>query len=277
MQKIVLFNGGREGGILLGENSSKSIPPFNLAIQKQLKAVAELTQAIYLDGSIDREERYLSGLVVRVANIVVDEIESVVGPLGADYSLVYQDADGGFTCGANGKSPLPIAWPPEKAPSLDTLISKGLIESEMISYFEKASEAKIAVKDMLEAPENYSRKMGIKLSEKTATNIKNIAPSNIDKIKNKEDKEVIGFLHKVIEDGRYINQWMTKPYDTAKALKLKLSDKAYEKILVGIEGIKNPIEQKGFLGVVLAIIIMQASSKPQGTHLITDLSGKRKF
>ncbi|MEM9981186.1 MAG: hypothetical protein AAF734_01745 [Bacteroidota bacterium] len=281
MQKIVLFNGGREGSILIAENGTRTLPPFNIPVQKQLKGVAELVQSLYLDGTIENNEEELLTLVNRVANLVVEEVESIIGPLEAEYSLIYQDDDGGFTCGSTGKLPIPLSWPPDQTPSVGDLVSNGLLEQEMLDYIDKATAKEIGIQEILETPEEISAQLGVQLSQKAITDLKKIAPSQIDNVENEEDREVIKFVHNVLEDGRFVDTWMTKPFEAAKGLEVELSDKAYDRILAGSAG--TSIDRIGSVAnpavaVVVAVVVMLVPTDAGITQLsVFDRSGLRKF
>lgn len=56
MARVILFGGGDGGGLIIGPNGVRPIPPFDPVLLKQIKAISQLTQAIQLaDGTASRE------------------------------------------------------------------------------------------------------------------------------------------------------------------------------------------------------------------------------
>jgi len=279
MQKIILFNGGREGGILLGSHGVRPIPPFNYTVLKKLRGILNLSQAASFVKSEDNDKR-LTTLANKVSNIVVEEIEAIIGPLDSEYSLIYQDADGGFTCGSTGKPPIPFPWPPQERPSFDYLISNGILEQELIDYVYKATSEKIDAKIIFETPDEVAKKLHMKLSTKTISDLQILAPKNLRKIENKADREVMEFFYKVVDDGRFVANWMLEPYETSKTLGIKLSRAAIDRIMSGSSGIVSPIDGRVasiLIHIVVHIVVEIILSRSDLDKLIKDFSRLKKF
>lgn len=276
MQKVIIFNGGREGAIILGEKSFRPIPPFNLAVLRKLKGILNLSQALTFSAFKDDEKRF-DTLVNKVSNIVIEEIEGIIGPLDPEYSIVFQDDDGGFTCGSTGKPPIPFPWPPQKIPSIDYMISQGILEQELIDYLSKATSNNIDFKKMFESPAEVAEELQMKISTKTISDLQLLAPKNLKMMKNKGDREVMEFFYKIVEDGRFVNTWMLEPYETAMKLRVELSKDAIDRIIGGssikiIDSVASIL-----IHIVVHIVVEIILERGDLDILIRDYSGLNKL
>lgn len=275
MARVILFGGGDGGGLIIGPNGIRPIPPFDPGLLKQIKAVSYLTQALQTGSS--SAGRDVAALTTKLANVVIGEIEGVVGTLDKDGALVYQDDDGGFTCGSTGKPPIPFPWPPHRSFGIDDLVSGGIVEKEL---FDVLSGGKIDVKALLTDPKSAASKAGVKLSSRSIDQLAQISPSQVKKIQDPQAREVAGFFHKVVEDGRFLETWALRPHEVSNALGIKLSDAAIDRIVAGSSvfrpsgggEVMNPVAVAVAVGVVIMLVTRDANAIP-----ILDRSGLQKF
>lgn len=278
MAKIIIFGGGDGGGLIIGPNGVRPIPPFDPAIRLQLRGLSALLNGN--DRMSGKSEQEMGKLLNRASNLLIVKIEEIVGPLQGENSLVYQDEDGGFTCGSTGKPPIPFPWPPQKMASINDLIAVGALEQQFIDYIRVAGEQKISIRDVLEEPVAIAARLGMNLSDRTIKDLQRLAPSQFDKIEEPIDREVVQFFHKVVEDGRFLSVWATRPYEVAKQLNVEISSSAIERILTGGASVitgpgdrMNPIAVAVAVGIVIMLVDKPASS----SSIIKDSSGLRKF
>lgn len=230
MKRIVIPDGGRSGALIVTQHGVRSIPPLDPATLHLLKAAASLVLAS-TTAADEKDRRSIARHSTTITNLVVQEIEQAIGPLEGESSILYYDEDGGFTCGSTGKPPIPFPWPPSPIASLQDLLAAGVVEPELIEYMEKGRAAGIALKTMFREPDEVARKLHIRLSEKAVQDLKQLAPAADIPIKEPVDREILQFFHQVVEDGRFTASWAAKPYETAHALEVELSDAAIERLL----------------------------------------------
>lgn len=252
MKIVILFGGGDSGGLIITENGVRPIPPFDPAIRLNMKSAAAMVNAVTAAPG-ESTRRKMSKLATSLCNLAVEQVEEVVGPLDADRSLIFQDDDGGFTCGSTGKPPIPLPWPPGSIPSVQDLIAAGGIEPELVEFVLQAKDRKVKLIDVFEKPIDVAKKLGVKLSEKNAKDIHMLAPSRLAGIKDKNDREIIGFFHKVAEDGRYLDTWFTRPYEVSHALNVKLSEAALERLVT--RGAAASVGRRGDVSMGPAIVV----------------------
>jgi hypothetical protein len=76
MAKVILFGGGDGGGIIIGPDGVRPIPPWDPALRRQLRSISALLQAA--QGLPDAEVRgELGELVNRLTNLSVTQVEAV--------------------------------------------------------------------------------------------------------------------------------------------------------------------------------------------------------
>jgi hypothetical protein len=232
VKTVILSDGGTAGGLMVTASGVRSIPPFDSVVRLSLKSAAAMVNAVSSAPSGD-PRRKMARLATSLCNLAVEQVEEVVGPLGADRSLIYQDDDGGFSCGSTGKPPVPVIWPPRSMPSVSEVLDAGVIELDLVELVQKAHNAKIPLTDLYENPEEIAKKVDVTISEKSAKCLRLLAPSKLDDIKNPVDREIVEFFHKVTDDGRFVDTWFTQPYEVSQKLKCRLSDAAIERLVGG--------------------------------------------
>jgi len=230
VKRIVIPDGGHTGALIVTEYGVRSIAPLDPATLQLLKAAASLVMAS-TTAAEDKDRRAIARHSTTIANLAVQEIERAVGPLEGESSILYYDEDGGFSCGSTGKPPIPFPWPPSPIPSLQDLLSAGVVEPELIEYMEKGRAAGIPLKTMFSDPSDVARKLEIRLPDKAIDDLKQLDPHSAIEIKEPVDREIMQFFHKVVEDGRFTASWAAKPYETSHALDYQLSDAAIERLL----------------------------------------------
>jgi hypothetical protein len=228
MKSVILFGGGDGGGLIITENGVRPIPPFDPGILLNIKAAASMVNAVTRTRD-EKASRKLSKLAASVCNLAVEQVEDVVGPLTGDAALVYQDDDGGFSCGSTGKPPIFVPWPPRTMPSVSDLIAAGVVETDLVDFIRLARGSAIAFVDIYQDPAAVAKKLGTPLSEKSVQDLK--ALGGVDKIKDPVDREIIGFFHKVAQDGQYLETWFSRPYEVSKALNSEISEAAAARLL----------------------------------------------
>lgn len=262
MKTVILFGGGDAGGLLITEHGVRPIPPFDPGVLLNLKAAGAMVNAVAAARD-DTAARKFSKLATSLCNLAVQLVEEVVGPLDADRALIFQDEDGGFTCGSSGKPPIPLPWPPRRLPSVPDLLAAGAIEPDLVEILRRARERKIKLTAVFEKPAELAKRLGVTVSEKTVRDLHAMAPSQLSKVQDASDREIIGFFHKVAQDGRYLDTWVARPYEVARALKVSISDAALERLLSGgaaaafsQHGLMMPVEIKvGIVWVVVCIAV----------------------
>jgi len=279
MAQVILFGGGDAGGLIIGPNGVRPIPPFDPALRLQLRGLSALLNGA--TRTAGKPPREMGRLINRISNLVFEHVEAVVGPLEGEHSLIYQDDDGGFSCGSTGKPPIPIPWPPLKVPSLNDLVASGVMERELIDFLTDVNTKGIKITEVLEDPTAAAEKLGRSLSERTVRDLRQLAPSRLKDIRDPVEREVLEFFHKVAADGRYLTTWATRPAEVSKALKVRLSDQAFERIVAGASStvfdpseVMNPIA----VAVAVGVVIMLVTRDAELLNLpIRDRSGLAKF
>jgi len=228
MRSVILFGGGDGGGLIITDGGVKPIPPFDPEVLMTLKATAALVTAV--DAASGKDQRKLSRLATSLAAAAVEQVEDVVGPLSGESALVFQDDDGGFTCGSTGKPPRPLPWPPNKLPSVGDMVSQGVVQADLVSFLRAVRDSKIKLNNALENPAAAAKELGVSLSDKSASDLRLIAPSRTAAIKDSTEREIIVFFHKVAADGHHLETWFNRPYEVAQDLGVKLSEAALDRL-----------------------------------------------
>ncbi len=277
MAQIILFGGGDGGGIIITAEGVRPIPPFDPGLRLQLRGLSGLINGFRRVSAKPGNE--MLTLINRISNLIIEQVEAVVGPLNGNNALIYQDDDGGFSCGSTGKPPIPFPWPAREFPSFNDLVTTGVLKHELLDFVAAVSQHGVNLLEALENPVAFSKKLDIKLSERSADDLRSLAPSQIKNITDPIDREVVEFFQKVAQDGRFIATWATKPAEAANALQVKLSDAAHDKIIAGSAstiydpGIAmNPIAVAVAVGIVIMLV-----DKNSFRQEIQDFSGTTKF
>lgn len=279
MARVILFGGGDGGGLIITAGGVRPIPPFDPGIRLQLRGISALLNGV--QKIPDETAREMTTWLNRVSNLIVEQVEAAVGPLDEDNSLIYQDEDGGFSCGSTGRPPIPFPWPASEIPSLGNLIATGVLERELIDFVDAANKQEVKINNVLEDPAAVATQLGIKLSERTIQDLQRLAPSQLEKIANPVDYEIVQFFNKVAEDGRFLATWTTRPYEAATALQIELSTPSLERILAGGASVSfnsGTRENPAVVAVVVGVVIMLVPTVAERGKLeIRDFSGLAKF
>src|SRR5688572_30811959 len=278
MTKVILFGGGDAGGIIISDTGVRPIPPFDPAILLQLRGIGAIMQSLERIPS-ENMMRKVGPYVHQLSNLAIEQVEQIVGPLQGEHSLIYQDENGGFSCGATGKPPVAFGWPPSSMPQMQDLIANGVVDFNLIEFFRAAENNGIDILEAFENSEMVSQKLGITLSKQTHQDLKFLAPAQVTNIKDPVDQEIIQYLHKVLRDGRFLQTWATQPFEVSKQLGIKLSDLARDSLIAGgksaaLLGSGRP--ETMFVPIAIAIIIILAPSDAE-LKAVRDRSNLRKF
>lgn len=276
MAKIVLFGGGDGGGLIITAEGVRPVPPFDPFVRAQLKAVANLVTAMRGHGSDIRE---LEEHAARIANVAVQEVEAIVGPLDEEASLIVMVDDGdGFTCGTTGKPPIPLPRPHRELPAVDSLMTRGGLDPALVAFVRKATEAGIAVNDLFERPSEVARELNLELPERTIRDLQVLAPSRRDALEDPVSREVAGFFERVLADGRYLDTWAIRPAAVAQNLGVQLSPPASDRIISVGSALSGRIGGgTAIIWIVVGIIVIIAVVIDEGEADIVDRSGVVKF
>lgn len=279
MGRVILFDRGEAGGLLLDSSGVRTVPRFAPELRANLRAVSELLRAT--EGPASDATRELAALVTKVANVAMDGIERATGALDPGESLVYLDDDGGFVCGSTGAPPRPIRWPPPGGPSSRELLATGILPPDLIDFLGRSTAQGLDLAQVLEDPLAAGKKVNMRLSALASETLRSLAPSRLASIADPVDREVVAFFHQVIKDGRFLETWSVQPAGAAAALGVKLSDAAIDRILGGSAAVGRPgdvanlsIEQGIVVGVVAVVLVVV---RPGLGDFVIDRSGQEKF
>jgi hypothetical protein len=263
MAKVILFGGGDGGGIHITPKGIKPIPPFDPALRYQLRALNSLARA----GRLMPEKesaRLLGGVITKLSGAVLTQIEILVGEIDADNGLIYQDEDGGFTCGSTGQPPIPFPWPVDPRKTVDDLVSRGVLNATAIAFLQQAAKRKLDVFTVARDPQAAAKKIGVSLTPEVEQSLLAFSPERA-KTEDPVDREVIEFYQKVIQDGRFIANWVVNPAAVAERLKMKVSQRALDRIVATRDfGITQPggaVMSPAAVAVAVAIVIVLWSSE----------------
>jgi hypothetical protein len=179
MRSVILFGGGDAGGLIITDTGVRPIPPFDPSIRQTLKSASALVNSLAKSPKEGALKTKKAKLAASLANLAVEVVEEVVGELHGDQALIYQDDDGGFYCGSTGKPPIPIPWPPSVVPSLAELMADGLIERDLVELMQGAKAKKISYTQVFENPQEVAERVGVQVSDKTASDLRLLAPSSV--------------------------------------------------------------------------------------------------
>jgi len=279
MGRLILFNGGTSGGIYIHDKGVQPISPLSEPVLMHLRAVADLLRASR--GSQDKSaSKDLETLITKISNLAIERVEAAIGPLDGEDSLVYVEDDDGFICGSTGAPPRPIKWPPVGPSSVEDLVQRGLLASDIGEFLKRTNAQGLKVTEVFQNPAAAAKRVGLKLSNLAIENLKPLAPSQLDKISDPVDRSIVDFFYKVSEDGRFLDRWNREPAAVAKELKVNLDVVAIDRILgtnaiIGRVGdVANlSIEQGIVVGVVAVVLVVVVPD----LNSIRDESGIRKF
>lgn len=281
MAKVILFDGGDGGGIVIGSGSTGAspIPPWDTTLLRQLRALNELTHArAAMPEKLGK--KLLDVVIGRLTASVLTQAEQIVGSIDEEDGLVFQDADGGFTCGSTGKPPVPFPWPVDPTRVLRELLDREVVTPEVLSFLELAARKRLDVFTVVKKPEAAAEKIGVDLTPEVA---EGLASMGLDKAKvtDQIDREILDFYSRVVADGRHIKDWAVSPGQVAKQLELKISRKAIDRITdIRGRGVFAPADPGSVMSpyavaVVIAVVIVV--SRREFELPVRDLSGIQKL
>ena len=286
MKTLVAFDGGAKGALLITETGVLPMPPLKPDLLQALKGTAKLVSS--LGASTDKSmQSKLSKMAIGAANLAVEMAEGQFGALNPNRAIIYQDEDGGFTCGSTGKPPLPFPWPPRPIREPGDLVRQGLVEQPIVDLIRSAKAKGMDLTKVFEAPAATAKELGLKLPAKDAETLAQFAPSKVAAIKDPADREVLNLFHAVLQDGRFTDDWFERPVEVAGKLKVKLSDTAIERVLAtggrGFGGLRASDGGSAicagvvWAGVCIAVGTLFVGQMNPLDSLIKDRSGLDKF
>jgi hypothetical protein len=278
MGRVVLFDGGTAGGIYIHANTARPIAPFAPSVLAHLRAVSELLWSAREYEADARVSQDMSLLTTRIANLAVERVEAVVGPLDAGDSLIYLEGKQGFIGSSSGAPPRAMEWPAVDQITIESFVQRGLLGPDVVEFLRAALDKGLRVADVLEDPIACSMIVGVKLSQLAVTNLRSLAPSQISNITDPVNRGVIDFLHTVIQDGRYLETWMIEPAAVASSLGVELDREVLDRILgsSAIIGHAEPVARLSIQqGIVVGIVLLLADRPDLET--VEDYSGVLKF
>jgi hypothetical protein len=280
MGRVILFNGGTSGSIYIHSDGVQPISPLPPPVLMHLRAVADLLRATQGSSAEESTSKDLQTLITKVANLAIERVEAAVGSLDGEDSLVYLEDNDGFICGSTGAPPRPIKWPLLDPPTVEELVQGGFLAADVGEFLKRTHAQGLKVADVLANPDAAAKQVGLKLSKLAIANLKPLAPSQLDKISDPVDREIVGFFHKVSDDGRFLDRWNREPAAVANSLGIKLDIRAIDKILgtsaiIGRHGeVANlSIEQGIVVGVVAVVLVVVVPEFDK----VRDLSTVTKF
>jgi hypothetical protein len=280
MARVILFGGGDGGGIRITPNGIEPIPPFDPALRLQLRALNALLRAGRL--MPEKESSRLLGAVIgQLTGAALTQLEAIVGQIDADAGLVFQDTDGGFTCGSTGKPPIPFPWPVDPRRTVEELFAQGVLNAPTLGFLEQAARHKLDVFTVASDPKAAADKTGVNLTEEVEQSLRALKLE--DKVDDETDREVVEFYRKVVIDGRYITDWAvnpeSNPESVAQRLQLEVSRKALDRIIATRDfGLTQPggtVMSPAAVAVAVAIVIVLWHREAELPVL--DRSGLRKL
>jgi hypothetical protein len=260
MAKVILFGGGDGGGIRITPKGVEPIPPFDPSIRHQLRALNQLVRA----GRLLPEKasnRLLGGIIGKLTGAVLIQLEGLLGEIDADNGLIYQDDDGGFTCGSTGKPPIPFPFPVDPRRTVQELVSRGVLNAPTLAFLEQAARQKFDVFAVARDPQAAAEKLGISLAPEVEQSLKALK-LDTTQIEDKTDRAVVEFYSKVVADGRFISEWAISPEVVATRLKVAVPRDVIERIIATRDsGLIRPLGPGGVMSpaavaVVVAIVIV---------------------
>jgi hypothetical protein len=276
MAKVILFGGGDGGGLILTEDGVKPIPPLEPSLRLQLRSVSRLLVA--QSGISEKETRtQLAALVSRLTNLVVGQLEESVGDIDRSDGIIYQDEEGGFSCGSTGRPPIPFPWPPTTVPAVSDLIRHELADARTVEFLRLAVQRKADLRTLFRSPKKESARLGLDLPDDVARALRGFDVAQAERALDSADREVLEFLNAVVADGRFLTKVTAAPAGVAEELKFDLSADALERFNVHVGG--GPVEGDAEAIIALTVVIMIvviAASKDKSLPVI-DRSGALKF
>lgn len=279
MPKVILFGGGDAGGLYIGPHGVTPIPPYDPAILHQLRAISRLVQAQDRVRNLE-VRRQLAAVVNTLTNLTVGQVEEITGAIDSEDGLIYQEDDGGFTCGSTGKPPIPIPWPPVNVPSLQRLVSLGAISQAATEFLRQASDRGANLSQLFRNPQAEAERIGLESPPDIAVQVQALNLGDPERIEDPVDREIVEFFHAAVADGRFVDDWATQPKDVAERLGMPLSRAASDRIVAVSNvhlGIRDPGTVMSPAAVAVVVVIVVVLWDRERNLPVEDLSGIDKF
>jgi hypothetical protein len=280
MGRVILFDGGKDGGLYMDSSSTRTIPRFPPPVLAHLRAVCDLLRATPKHPSQAEAANDMAFLITKISNIAVERVEAAIGPLDPVDSLVYLTGDGGFICGSGGAPPRPVTWPPTGNSSIQDLVAGSMLPRDLVAFLRRSTETDLQVTDILEDPVAAARSIDFPLSLAAANSLRKLAPSQLAAVTDPVDRELVGFFHKVIADGRYVDTWASQPVAVATSIGVSLSDAVVDRLL-GSNVVAGAVPELANLsiqqGIVVGIIAIAILEQPSQITSVIDHSQTTKF
>lgn len=279
MKQIFMTPNFSVGAILIGENGQRRLAPFNSDICYLFETLETMTMAQHCspsDNDEDRQKRVdLELLLTKTSNYLVGQIEAIVGPLNENAGIIYEGFESGFVCGSTGKPPVFVPQDEGRTSTVDDFLDSGIIDADLIEVIEACDEQGKSWIELFESPLEQAKGLGMVISDKTAADLKRLAPSKLHEIQDPDSREYLAFFHAVVADGRYLDSWQRQPAAVAAYLGIELSDSVLKK---ASQVPLSPPEQDA-IAVLIPIIIVGLIAVTIGTKtaVVADRSGLDKF
>ena len=258
MAKLVLFDGGDGGGLIIKDDGVRPIPPFHPFVRAQIKAVLQLVGAIQDQRSGTSSYDELNALTNRLSNLAIQQVEAIIGTLDAEASLIVTNGEeDGFVCGTTGRMPVLLPAHPKELPALSSTLEHVVTDRSLLMLVEKAAEQGRVGDDLFERPAEIARELGVELSERGARGLQLLAPSRVRELEDPPAREIVTFFQRVLADGRYIDTWAIQPAAVSEALDVQLSDDAVERIIVVGASLPRQISSPFTPIVIVGVVIRE--------------------
>jgi len=176
--------------------------------------------------------------------------------------------------------PRPVTWPPTGNSSIEDLVAGSTLPGDLIAFLRRSTQTDLQVTDILEDPVAAARSIDFPLSQAAAASLRKLAPSQLAAVTDPVDRELVGFFHKVVADGRYIDTWASQPAAVASSIGVTLSDAVVDKLL-GSNAVVGEVPDLANLsiqqGIVVGIIAIAILEQPSQITSVIDHSQTTKF
>ena len=100
-----------------------------------------------------------------MTGLAVGQLEGAVDATNEESGLIYQDDDGGFTCGSTGKPPIPFPWPPKSMPGIEDLLARRALDEDTLDFLDTAVRAGANPAQLLRNPAAVAKEAGVCLAQ----------------------------------------------------------------------------------------------------------------
>lgn len=287
---ILIVDRSGSGPLMVEGNKSRALPFFDDGTMSLLASAAQAVTA--MNSSLATDQKQIHKAAQPILKFTFERIQTIVGNLDDDEGLIYRDEDGGFICGSDGRPfpilpPLPL--PPLRRPELENMESA--IDASALSVITEAQERKISLIDIFENPAKMASELGVELTNAGADALGTLAPTKIKEIQDPVQQEVVGYIHSVIEDGRFIDGMLLKPSEVSDRLGVRLSDAAMDRVIdsgraavqldrSGMHASAGSMVVAVGVGILLVVAVIwagESSISVENPMGIKDRSGLKKF